>query len=98
MHIFPAIISKLRCDVIGNLEAQRDFDVTSLATWKPNETATLHSFINVYMFTLYSDSCCFEASVRMVYCVAFGCNANYSKKIVTYSSFKFPMQPNLLKK
>ena len=28
-------------------------------------------------------------SIRMIYCVAFGCNANSSKKRVTCSSFKF---------
>ena len=34
----------------------------------------------------------------MVYCAAFGCNANSSKNIVTRSSFKFHTQPTLIKK
>ena len=33
----------------------------------------------------------------MVYCAAFGCNANSSKNRVTCSWFKFAMQPTLLK-
>ena len=35
--------------------------------------------------TIDSDSGCLEASVRMVYCAAFYCNANSSKNTVTYS-------------
>ena len=34
----------------------------------------------------------------MVYCAAFGCNANTNKNIVTCRSSKFPPQPTLLKK
>ena len=33
----------------------------------------------------------------MVYCAAFGCNANSSENIVACSSFKFPTQLTLLK-
>ena len=45
-----------------------------------------------------NDSCCLEASVRMVYCAAFDCNANIGKNKVTCSWFKFPTEPTLFKK
>ena len=48
--------------------------------------------------TVDSDSGCLEASVIIVYCVAFDCNANSSKNKVTCSWFKFPTEPTLLKK
>ena len=48
--------------------------------------------------TVDSDSGCLEASIRMVYCAAFYCNANSSKKKVTCSWFKFPTEPTLSKK
>ena len=48
--------------------------------------------------TVDSDSGCLQASVRMVYCVAFYCNANSSKNKVTCSWSKFPMEPTLFKK
>ena len=40
--------------------------------------------------TVDSDSCGLEASVRIVYCAAFDCNANSGKNIVVCSWFKFP--------
>ena len=43
--------------------------------------------------TVDSDSRCLEASVIMVYCVAFDSNANSSKNNVTCSWFKFPTEP-----
>ena len=48
--------------------------------------------------TVDSDSGCLEASVRMVYCAAFDCNANRSKNAVTCSWFKFPTEPTSFKK
>ena len=48
--------------------------------------------------TVDSDSGCLEASVKMVYSVAFYCNANSSKIKVTYSWFQFPTEPTLFKK
>ena len=44
--------------------------------------------------TVDSDTGCLEANVRMVYCAAFGYNAN-SKNVVTCSWFKFPTEPTL---
>ena len=48
--------------------------------------------------TSNSNSSYLEVSVRMVYCVAFDCNANSSKIKVTCRWFKFPMEPTLFKK
>ena len=45
--------------------------------------------------TIDSDSSCLEASIRMVYCVAFNCNANGSKNRVMFSWFTFPTKPTL---
>ena len=41
---------------------------------------------------------CLEASTRMVYCVAFDCNANSSKNKVACSWFKFLKEPTLFLK
>ena len=43
--------------------------------------------------TVYSYCGCLEASVRMVYCAAFYCNANSSENKVTCSWLKFPTEP-----
>ena len=48
--------------------------------------------------TIVSNSSCLETSVRMVYCVAFNCNANSSKNRVICSWFKFPMGRTLFLK
>ena len=48
--------------------------------------------------TVESDSGCLKASIRMVYCAAFDCNANSSKNEVTCSWLKFLTEPTLLKK
>ena len=49
-------------------------------------------------FTIDSDRVCLEASIRMVYCAAFDCNANSSKNKVTCSWFKLPKEPTVFKK
>ena len=46
--------------------------------------------------TVYSYCGCLEASVRMVYCAAFYCNANSSENKVTCSWLKFPTEPIFL--
>ena len=62
MHIFPVMINKLRLDIIDAKEVLRDWDFP---------------FIHL---TVDSDSSssCLEAKVRMVYYMAFNCNANSS--------------------
>ena len=80
MHIFPALISNLQCDVTYDKEVLRDWDFP---------------FIHR---TVDSDNGCLEANIRMVYCVAFDCNANSSKNRVICSWYKFPVEPTLLKK
>ena len=62
MHIFPALISKLRRDVNDDKEVLRDWGFP---------------FIHR---TVDSNSGCLDASVGMVYCAAFYCNTNSSKK------------------
>ena len=84
----PTDLSRL-CIFFSLLSAS--FVTTSLVTWKRRETGTFHSFTYVY-----SDIGCFEASFRMVYCAAFGCNANSCKNRVTCRSFKCPKQQTLL--
>ena len=80
----PTILPRL-CILFPWLSAS--FYVTSLMTGKRSETGTFHSFTNVY-----SGSGCFEVSIKMVYCVAFGCKANSSKNKITCTSFQCPMQ------
>ena len=77
MHIFPALIGKLRRDVIDDKEVLRDWDFRFI-----------HS-------TVDSDSGCLEASVITVYCAAFDCNANSSKKKVACSTTGFVRFENI---
>ena len=77
MHIFPALIGKLRRDFTVDKEVLRDWN---------------------FPFIHHSYSGCLEASVIIVYCAGFDCNANSSKNKVTCSWFKVPMEPALLKK
>ena len=72
--------------VIGNLQSDVMDDVEVQRDWD-------FPFIHVY-----SKSGCFEASVKMVYCAAFGCNENSSENRVTSSSLKCLSHPTLLKK
>ena len=77
MHIFPAPIGKLQCDVTYDKEVLRDWDFL------------------LFHHTVDSDNDCLEASIRMVCCAAFHCNANTNKTKVTCSWSKFPTEPTL---
>ena len=71
--------------LIGKLRCDVNDDKEMLRDWD-------FPFI---LCTADSDSGCLEASIRMVYCAAFYCNANSSKNQVTFSWFKFPTEPTL---
>ena len=73
--------------LIGKLRHNANDDKEVLRDWK-------FPFIH---HTVNNDSGCLDASVRMVYCAAFNCNANGSKNRVTYSWSKFPTVATLLK-
>ena len=74
--------------LIGKLRHNVNDDKEVLRDW---------DFPFIYL-TIDSESGCLEANVRMVYCMAFDCNANSSKNKITYRWLNFSMEPTLFKK